>query len=50
MIKGVIPKSMNISLEDIYKGCFPFILCDLAVLILLVLFPGIALWLPDLLM
>ncbi len=49
-IKGVIPKSMNISIEDIYKGCFPFILCDLLVLLLLVLFPQIALWLPDLLM
>ena len=49
-IKGVIPKSMNISIEDIYKGCFPFILCDLFVLLLLVLFPQIALWLPNLLM
>ena len=49
-IKGVIPKSMNISLEDIYRGYFPFILCDFVVLILLIIFPGIALWLPNLLM
>ena len=49
-IKGVIPKEMNISLEQIYKGCLPFLLCDLGVLILLVMFPRIALWLPDLLM
>ena len=49
-IKGVIPKEMNISLEQIYKGCLPFLLCDLGVLILLVIFPGIALWLPNLLM
>lgn len=49
-IKGVIPKTMNISIEDIYRGCFPFILCDLFVLLLLVLFPQIALWLPNLLM
>ena len=49
-IKGVIPKSMNVSLEQIYKGCFPFILCDLVVLGLIVAFPAIALWLPELLM
>ncbi|MBL6946421.1 MAG: TRAP transporter large permease [Rhodospirillales bacterium] len=49
-IKGVIPKAMNISLEQIYKGCMPFLLCDLVVLILLIVFPQIALWLPNLLM
>ncbi len=49
-IKGAIPKSMSISLEQVYKGCLPFILCDLAVLALLIAFPAIALWLPDLLM
>ncbi len=49
-IKGAIPKGMKVSLEQIYKGCFPFILCDLAVLALLIAFPSIALWLPNLLM
>ena len=49
-IKGVIPKAMNTSLEDIYRGCMPFLLCDLVVLALLVMFPQIALWLPGLLM
>ena len=49
-IKGVIPKMMNTSLEDIYRGCMPFLLCDLVVLTLLVMFPQIALWLPNLLM
>ena len=49
-IKGVIPKALNTSLEDIYRGCMPFLLCDLVVLALLVMFPQIALWLPNLLM
>lgn len=49
-IKGVIPRSMDVSLERIYRGCLPFILCDVLVLVLLILFPPIALWLPDLLM
>ena len=47
-IKGAIPKGMKVSLEQVYKGCFPFILCDIVVLILLIIFPGIALWLPEL--
>ena len=49
-IKGVVPRELNLSLEQIYKGCLPFLLCDVVVLALLVAFPGIALWLPDLLM
>lgn len=48
-MKGVIPKAMNISLEDIYRGCTPFLLCELGVLTILVLFPQISLWLPNLL-
>ena len=49
-IKGVVPRELNLSLEQIYKGCLPFLLCDVVVLALLVAFPGIALWLPNLLM
>ncbi len=49
-IKGAIPKNMKVSIEQIYKGCVPFIMCDLVVLALLVAFPGIALWLPGILM
>ncbi|MCG8510454.1 MAG: TRAP transporter large permease [Rhodospirillales bacterium] len=49
-IKGVIPKVMNITLEDVYKGCMPFLLCDIVVLAILVAFPQISLWLPNLLM
>ena len=48
-IKGAIPKDMNVSLEQVYKGCFPFIACDIGILILLVMFPFISLWLPTLL-
>ena len=29
------------------RGCFPFLLCDLAVLAVLVAFPAISLWLPE---
>lgn len=49
-MKGVIPKAMNISLEDIYRGCTPFLLCEIGVLTLLVLFPEISLWIPNLLL
>ncbi len=47
-IKGAIPKGMNISLEQVYKGCMPFLMVDLVVLALLIMFPQIALWLPTL--
>ncbi len=47
-IKGAIPKSMGISIETVYKGCVPFLLCDVLILVLLVMFPSVALWLPNL--
>ncbi len=49
-IKGAVPKDMKVSLEQVYKGCMPFLLCDLGVLVLLVAFPAISLWLPGILM
>lgn len=49
-MKGVIPKEMNISLEDIFKGVWPFCICELIVLTLLIVFPQLSLWLPELLM
>jgi len=49
-MKGVIPKDMNISLETIFKGVWPFCICDIIVLVFLVLFPQISLWLPNLLL
>jgi len=36
----------NVTIEEIYRGCFPFIVCDLVVVILLFLFPQIATFLP----
>ena len=49
-MKGVIPKDMKISLEDIFRGVWPFCLCDILVLIALIMFPQLSLWLPALLL
>lgn len=48
MAKAVAGK--NVSLEEIFRGIWPFCLCDIIVLIVLILFPQLSLWLPDLLM
>jgi len=47
-LKGVAGD--NVSIADIYRGIWPFVICDLLVLVLLVAVPDIALWLPNLLM
>jgi C4-dicarboxylate transporter DctM subunit len=39
----------DIPMRTIYRGVVPFLIADFAVLILLTLFPAIALWLPHLL-
>ena len=44
VIKGVAP---NISLADIIKGALPFVLVEAFAILLLILFPSIALWLPN---
>jgi TRAP-type C4-dicarboxylate transport system permease large subunit len=49
-MKGVVPKEMNISLEDIFRGIWPFCLCDLIMLAFLIIFPGLSTWLPNLLL
>lgn len=49
-MKGVIPREDNISLEDIFRGVWPFCLCDIGVLIILIIFPKLSTWLPDLLL
>jgi TRAP-type C4-dicarboxylate transport system permease large subunit len=38
--------SPQIAMRTIYRGVVPFLIADFAVLILLTLFPSIALWLP----
>ena len=46
-LKGVAPK--EITTEHIYKGVFPYVIIQLIGLILIILFPQIALWLPKVL-
>jgi TRAP-type mannitol/chloroaromatic compound transport system permease large subunit len=43
--KGVAPKSLSI--EQIFKGIYPFVGMVLIAMVLLYMFPDIALWLPD---
>ena len=45
-MKGVVPA--GITMGDIYRSILPFILLELLGLILLVLFPQLVLWLPNL--
>ena len=44
-MKAMAPK--EISLTDIYRSIFPFVLVMTAAMILLMVFPQIALWLPQ---
>lgn len=46
-LKGVVTK--DISVVDIFKGVTPFVILDIVVLIILIIFPAISLWLPNLL-
>lgn len=47
-MKGTVPTSMNISLMDIYKGIVPFVILQIIGLLLVIVFPSIATWLPTL--
>ena len=44
-LKGVAGKDTTI--EDVFVGVWPFVLCDLVVLALLMVFPQIVLFLPN---
>lgn len=46
VMKGVAPP--DTTMYEIYTAAIPFILCSLILVVLLVLFPGLALWLPSL--
>ena len=46
-LKGVAPP--DISLQDIYKALWPFMLMQIAAIVLVMMFPEIALWLPRML-
>ena len=45
VMKGVAP---DIQMSDIYKGALPFVLLIIFGMIIISIFPGIALWLPNL--
>ena len=45
-MKGVVPAGITIA--DIYRSVIPFVLLQLIGLIIVMLFPQIALWLPNL--
>jgi TRAP-type C4-dicarboxylate transport system permease large subunit len=44
VIKGMTP---NVSLGEIYIGVIPFVIAQIILLILIVLVPDLALWLPE---
>ncbi len=44
-LKGVAPK--HVSINDIFAGVMPFILIVIFAMVLLYIFPGIGLWLPN---
>lgn len=46
VVKGLAPD--DVSMMDVYKAGFPFLMCDLIVVILLLAFPEFSLWLPSL--
>ncbi len=48
VLKGVVGK--DATLEEIYKGIWPFVAVDIIVLIILILFPSLSLWLPELIL
>jgi TRAP-type mannitol/chloroaromatic compound transport system permease large subunit len=45
-MKGVAPRS--IPMQEVYAAAMPYVGFGLAVLVLILLFPGIATWLPGL--
>lgn len=45
----VISGITNIKLETCFKGCWPFIIAFLVMAILMAVFPGLAMWLPNML-
>jgi len=47
-LKGVAGK--DVSIEDVFSGIWPFVLCDIVVLIFMIAIPDIVLFLPNLLL
>jgi TRAP-type mannitol/chloroaromatic compound transport system permease large subunit len=48
VMKGVAPAGTTMG--DIYKAGIPFLICDLATMGLIIAFPIIALWLPNIML
>ena len=48
IIKGIVPKDSGITIVDIYKSIIPFVCIQAACLGIVMAFPQIALWLPNL--
>lgn len=46
-LKGVVEK--DISIMDIFRGVTPFVVIDIVILLILIAFPVLSLWLPNLL-
>jgi TRAP-type mannitol/chloroaromatic compound transport system permease large subunit len=44
-MKGIV--SSDITMEDIYRSIIPYVAVMIIVLILVVIFPSLALWLPN---
>jgi len=44
VMKGVAP--VDTTMGDIYQAALPFVMCDIVAMIIIILFPQIALWLP----
>ena len=47
-MKGVAPAGTTMG--DIYKAGIPFLICDLVTMGLIIIFPIIALWLPNIML
>ena len=45
VMKGVAPP--DTTMGDIYRAALPFLLCDLIVMVIIMVFPPVALWLPS---
>jgi len=44
-LKGVAPPEMTIM--DMYKGCLPFLVFQILIIVLIYIFPGLVTWLPS---
>lgn len=45
----VIAAASGVKLESVFRGCVPFIVCELVLVVILMFFPDLVLFLPDLL-